>query len=223
MHAAESNDPNNVLVSYGYGSNVPSTAKRRLKHGILLARRLLSSQKDVHGLNRKLEAAALKETQLSEELDQANAMLDTTSQPYHYMVEGMRSRDGLVKDLHAELDSMKATIDHLQKEKQEFLKVKNAMSADLEHLLSNRQELDEVRQQISSLEGLEGQGRASVQIDPHAGNKAPAPAPSANTHTAPATDGARFVRQPSIHIEGVGMPQPWWYNRLVIGGAVGSE
>ena len=38
MHAAEANDPNHVLVSYGYGSGVPSTSKRRLKHSILLAR-----------------------------------------------------------------------------------------------------------------------------------------------------------------------------------------
>eukprot|EP00041_Stephanoeca_diplocostata_P004999 m.54323 g.54323 ORF g.54323 m.54323 type:complete len:356 (+) comp15507_c0_seq3:194-1261(+) len=47
MEAAEAEDPNSVLLSYGYGSNVPSTAKRRLKQSILLARKLLAIQKEL--------------------------------------------------------------------------------------------------------------------------------------------------------------------------------
>jgi hypothetical protein len=81
MHAAEADDPNHVLMTYGYGSNVPSMAKRRLKQSILLARRLLASQNDANRLKTELERAGLRRLQLEKELTAANAMLDTTSQP----------------------------------------------------------------------------------------------------------------------------------------------
>lgn len=213
MHAAEANDPSHVLVSYGYGSNVPSTAKRRLKHGILLARRLLASQKDVHGLRAKLEEAAGREKQLGEELGQANAMLDTTSQPYHYMVEGMRTRDQLVKDLRHEAEALRGKVAALERERAEFARVKNAMSADLEQLLSNRQELDEVRTHLASLARTQQHGGVDRNRSAVVTRTSAAPLPGARTRS------AGHVRKPSIQIEGVGVAQPWWYNRLVTGGA----
>jgi diaminopimelate decarboxylase len=99
MHAAESDDPNHALLAYGYGSNVPSMAKRRLKQSILLARRLLAAQKEVHKLSATVEKGELRATQLGHELQTANSMLEKTSQPYHYMIDGMKARDQIADDL----------------------------------------------------------------------------------------------------------------------------
>ena len=43
--AAEADDPNRVLMAYGYGGSVPTAAKRRLQQSVALARKLLEMQK----------------------------------------------------------------------------------------------------------------------------------------------------------------------------------
>lgn len=53
--AAESGDPDHVLLAYGYGATVPTNAKRRLKQSISLARQLLTAQKSIHRLENEIK------------------------------------------------------------------------------------------------------------------------------------------------------------------------
>uniref|UniRef100_A0A8C6Q5V0 Progesterone immunomodulatory binding factor 1 n=1 Tax=Nothobranchius furzeri TaxID=105023 RepID=A0A8C6Q5V0_NOTFU len=58
MQAAEIGDEEEaerVLFSYGYGANVPTTAKRRLKQSVHLARRVLQLERQNTSLRRELE------------------------------------------------------------------------------------------------------------------------------------------------------------------------
>nr|XP_033803401.1 progesterone-induced-blocking factor 1 isoform X3 [Geotrypetes seraphini] len=57
-----------VLFSYGYGANVPTTAKRRLKQSVHLARRLLLLEKQNSLLVKDLEQQKGQTTQLSQEI-----------------------------------------------------------------------------------------------------------------------------------------------------------
>ncbi|XP_051494255.1 progesterone-induced-blocking factor 1 isoform X2 [Apus apus] len=56
-----------VLFSYGYGANVPTTAKRRLKQSVHLARRLLQLEKQNSLLVKDLEHQKEQVTQISQE------------------------------------------------------------------------------------------------------------------------------------------------------------
>ncbi|KAM9172156.1 progesterone-induced-blocking factor 1 isoform 2-T2 [Pangshura tecta] len=56
-----------ILFSYGYGANVPTTAKRRLKQSVHLARRLLQLEKQNSLLVKDLEHQKEQVTQISQE------------------------------------------------------------------------------------------------------------------------------------------------------------
>uniref|UniRef100_A0A8C9WNK4 Progesterone immunomodulatory binding factor 1 n=1 Tax=Scleropages formosus TaxID=113540 RepID=A0A8C9WNK4_SCLFO len=60
-------DAERVLFSYGYGANVPTTAKRRLKQSVHLARRLLAVEKQNTLLRRDLEKQTAHVEQMAEE------------------------------------------------------------------------------------------------------------------------------------------------------------
>ncbi|XP_048789260.1 progesterone-induced-blocking factor 1 isoform X4 [Lagopus muta] len=96
-----------VLFSYGYGANVPTTAKRRLKQSVHLARRLLQLEKQNSLLVKDLEHQKEQVTQISQELDRANSLLSQVQQPYKYLIETVQQRDSQIsvqKEHIAELE-----------------------------------------------------------------------------------------------------------------------
>uniref|UniRef100_A0ABI7VZ00 Progesterone immunomodulatory binding factor 1 n=1 Tax=Felis catus TaxID=9685 RepID=A0ABI7VZ00_FELCA len=101
-----------VLFSYGYGANVPTTAKRRLKQSVHLARRVLQLEKQNSLVLKDLEHQKDQVTQLSQELDRANSLLNQTQQPYRYLIESVRQRD-------SKIDSLKEHVTQLEKDVRE--------------------------------------------------------------------------------------------------------
>ncbi|XP_043389774.1 progesterone-induced-blocking factor 1 isoform X3 [Chelonia mydas] len=96
-----------ILFSYGYGANVPTTAKRRLKQSVHLARRLLQLEKQNSLLVKDLEHQKEQVTQISQELHRANSLLSQVQQPYKYLIESVQQRDSqihLQKEHIAQLD-----------------------------------------------------------------------------------------------------------------------
>ncbi|XP_011216907.1 progesterone-induced-blocking factor 1 isoform X5 [Ailuropoda melanoleuca] len=98
-----------VLFSYGYGANVPTTAKRRLKQSVHLARRVLQLEKQNSLVLKDLEHQKEQVTQLSQELNRANSLLNQAQQPYRYLIESVRQRD-------SKIDSLKECITQLEKD-----------------------------------------------------------------------------------------------------------
>ncbi|XP_068007352.1 progesterone-induced-blocking factor 1 isoform X4 [Melanerpes formicivorus] len=85
-----------VLFSYGYGANIPTTAKRRLKQSVHLARRLLQLEKQNSLLVKDLEHQKEQVTQISQELDRANSLLSQVQQPYKYLIDTVQQRDSQI-------------------------------------------------------------------------------------------------------------------------------
>ncbi|MEE6511262.1 hypothetical protein FKM82_017732 [Ascaphus truei] len=135
-----------VLFSYGYGANVPTTAKRRLKQSVHLARRLLQLEKQNSSLIRDLEQQKVHATQMSLEVDRANSLLNQVQQPYQYLIESVRQRDTQIDSLKDQISQHEKDVSNLNKEKTSLLRVKNQMAADLEKLLNHREELAEMKQ-----------------------------------------------------------------------------
>ncbi|XP_012497607.1 PREDICTED: progesterone-induced-blocking factor 1, partial [Propithecus coquereli] len=135
-----------VLFSYGYGANVPTTAKRRLKQSVHLARRVLQLEKQNSLILKDLEHQKNQVTQLSQELDRANSLLDQTQQPYRYLIESVRQRDSKIDSLMECISQLEKDVSNLNKEKSALLQMKNQMSLDLEQLLNHREELAAMKQ-----------------------------------------------------------------------------
>ncbi|NXN21246.1 PIBF1 factor, partial [Nycticryphes semicollaris] len=142
-----------VLFSYGYGANVPTTAKRRLKQSVHLARRLLQLEKQNSLLVKDLEHQKEQVTQISQELDRANSLLSQVQQPYKYLIETVQQRDSQISLQKEHITQLEKDISLLNKEKTALLRVKNQMAADLERLLNHREELATMKQILISLQG----------------------------------------------------------------------
>uniref|UniRef100_A0A8C2D3E8 Progesterone immunomodulatory binding factor 1 n=1 Tax=Cyprinus carpio TaxID=7962 RepID=A0A8C2D3E8_CYPCA len=142
MQAAEmenEDEAERVLFSYGYGANIPTTAKRRLKQSVHLARRVLQLEKQNTLLRRDLERQMAHSSQISEELEAANQLLQQAQQPHSYLIETVRQRDTQIQTLKERLTRLEEEVSALQKEKITLLQVKNNMAADLERLLNHRE------------------------------------------------------------------------------------
>ncbi|XP_037542125.1 progesterone-induced-blocking factor 1, partial [Nematolebias whitei] len=99
MQAAEIEDEEEaerVLFSYGYGANVPTTAKRRLKQSVHLARRVLQLERQNTSLRRELESHKSQAGQISQELSAANQLLQQAQQPQSYLIETVKERDAQI-------------------------------------------------------------------------------------------------------------------------------
>ncbi|KAM9364266.1 progesterone-induced-blocking factor 1 isoform 1-T2 [Pholidichthys leucotaenia] len=154
MQAAEienEEEAERVLFSYGYGANVPTTAKRRLKQSVHLARRVLQLERQNTSLRRELERHKSQTGQISEELLSANQLLQQTQQPYSYLIDTVRQRDAQISMLKEHVTSLEDTVSSLRKEKGTLEQVKNNMAADLERLLNHQEELATMKQVLISM------------------------------------------------------------------------
>ncbi|XP_004604063.1 progesterone-induced-blocking factor 1 [Sorex araneus] len=140
-----------ILFSYGYGANVPTTAKRRLKQSVHLARRVLQLERQNSSVLKDLERHKDQITQLSQELDQANSLLNQAQQPYRYLIESVRQRDSKIDSLKENITQLEKDVSNLNKEKSALLQMKNQMSLDLEQLLNHREELAAMKQILNSM------------------------------------------------------------------------
>uniref|UniRef100_A0A7N8XMS5 Progesterone immunomodulatory binding factor 1 n=1 Tax=Mastacembelus armatus TaxID=205130 RepID=A0A7N8XMS5_9TELE len=110
MQAAEienEEEAERVLFSYGYGANVPTTAKRRLKQSVHLARRVLQLERQNTALRRELE------THQSQTLSTANQLLQQTQQPYSYLIETVRQRDAQISTLKERINLLEDDVRYI--------------------------------------------------------------------------------------------------------------
>ncbi|XP_006864380.1 PREDICTED: progesterone-induced-blocking factor 1 [Chrysochloris asiatica] len=147
-----------ILFSYGYGANVPTTAKRRLKQSVHLARRVLQLEKQNSLILKDLEHQKDQVTRLSQELDRANSLLNQTQQPYRYLIESVRQRDSKIDSLTEYIAQLEKDVSNLSKEKSTLLQMKNQMALDLEQLLNHREELAAMKQMLINMRSKHHEG-----------------------------------------------------------------
>lgn len=140
-----------ILYSYGYGANVPTTAKRRLKQSVHLARRVLQLEKQNSLILKDLDRQKDQVRQLSQELDRANSLLNQTQQPYRYLIESVQQRDLKIDSLMKCTAQLEKDVSNLNKEKSALLQTKNQMALDLEQLLNHREEFAAMKQIIANM------------------------------------------------------------------------
>ncbi|KAL9973441.1 hypothetical protein ACROYT_G019903 [Oculina patagonica] len=154
MQAAEienESDAERVLFSYGYGANVPSTAKRRMQQSVHLARRVLQLERANTSLRNEMEREKKKKDLLGKELSKATSLLNEAQQPYNYLIESIRARDTQNQTLGEQLALMEEETRKLKAEKEDLIKSRNQLSSDLERLLNQREEMAVMKQAILGL------------------------------------------------------------------------
>ncbi|XP_019647382.1 PREDICTED: progesterone-induced-blocking factor 1-like [Branchiostoma belcheri] len=154
MQAAEvenEDEAERVLFSYGYGANVPSTAKRRLKQSVHLARRVLQLERQNTSLRKDMDRQKTEAQHVAEELSAANRVLDQSQQPYSYLIESLRLRDSQINAQKNHIQQLQEDLSRFEKERADLIKTKNQMTSDLERLLNQREEMAVMKQVVQSL------------------------------------------------------------------------
>uniref|UniRef100_A0A8C7ZFU2 Progesterone immunomodulatory binding factor 1 n=1 Tax=Oryzias sinensis TaxID=183150 RepID=A0A8C7ZFU2_9TELE len=139
MQAAEienDEEAERVLFSYGYGANVPTTAKRRLKQSVHLARRVLQLERQNTSL---IVNVKFLDPSPALQLSAANHLLQLAQQPHSYLIETVRQKDGQISTLKEHISSLEEEVRSLRKEHNALQQVRNDMAADLERLLNHRE------------------------------------------------------------------------------------
>lgn len=164
MQAAEienESDAERVLFSYGYGANVPSTAKRRMQQSVHLARRVLQLERANTSLRDDMEREKKKKDLLGKELSKATSLLNEAQQPYNYLIESIRARDAQNQTLTEQLTLMEEDMSKLKAEKEDLVNTRNQLSADLERLLNQREEMAVMKQAILGLHSSRSSGQVA--------------------------------------------------------------
>ncbi|XP_071481297.1 progesterone-induced-blocking factor 1-like [Diadema antillarum] len=159
MQAAEYDDAEEakkVLFSYGYGANVPSTAKRRLQHSVHLARRVLELERQNTSLKKEIGQGETKIQQLCEELSSATNLLEQSQQPYNYLIDSIKTRDRQISSQRDHIAAATEDLRRLKEEREKLIREKNQMAADLERLLSQREQMAVIKQMVLGLSHQSG-------------------------------------------------------------------
>lgn len=154
MQAAEmtsEDDADRVLFAYGYGANVPSTAKRRMQQSVHLARRVLQLERANTSLRHDIERETKKRIEIAEELRNTTGLLNEAQQPYNYLIDSIRTRDEQNNIQKKTLSALENDIRTLKKENNDLKSSNNQMSCDLERLLNQREEMSVIKQVLVGL------------------------------------------------------------------------
>nr|AAI68485.1 Unknown (protein for MGC:172846) [Xenopus tropicalis] len=212
MQSAEMQDEaesERVLFSYGYGANVPTTAKRRLRQSVHLARRLLQTERQNSLLIKEVEQQKANAAQTLLELERANSLLSQVQQPYQYLIESVRQRDTQIDSLKDQISKLEQDVSNLNKEKTSVLRVKNQMAADMEKLLSHQEELAQMKQALLGLRSR-GQGRSVSIPTEHIRNMKTNSKPTEHA-LQPNIEDNIFIPKPTLFTK---KESPEWYRRL---------
>ncbi|XP_076799951.1 progesterone-induced-blocking factor 1-like [Clavelina lepadiformis] len=144
-------DAERVLFSYGYGANIPTTAKRRMKQSVHLARRVLQLEKINTTLHADIQRREEEMQQMGDKLANTNKLLDETRQPYSYLIESMRKRDEELEAQRSHVRDVADKLDALKNENKELRETKRLMSMDLERLLNHRQEMALMKRVVANM------------------------------------------------------------------------
>nr|XP_060490189.1 progesterone-induced-blocking factor 1 [Panthera onca] len=136
-----------VLFSYGYGANVPTTAKRRLKQSVHLARRVLQLEKQNSLVLKDLEHQKDQVTQLSQEI--GRCIREESKEKNDQDAKSTQSALRFFMDSPS--PQLAYRVLNLNKEKSALLQMKNQMALDLEQLLNHREELAAMKQIVTNM------------------------------------------------------------------------
>merc|ERR1712168_993641 len=104
----ESDDP---LWSF---QNVPIQSRRRIEQSARLAKRVINLEKINIDLNREVEQLKNHNNKIKESLSNGDKALDSVDQPYAYLVQNQRSKDGEIARLNDTIKSQNKRIIQLE-------------------------------------------------------------------------------------------------------------
>ncbi|XP_019852664.1 PREDICTED: progesterone-induced-blocking factor 1-like [Amphimedon queenslandica] len=155
-----------VLYSYGFGTSVPSSSRRRMQQSVQLARRVLKLERINASLRQQLGTQEKEKNTLNGELTQMKSQFELSSQPHKYLMETLQGRDKKIEKLTETNATLEKRISVLEKKLKQVIEEKNKLSLDLERLLSHQEEVSIIKNLVASIGRGGGEGYSSSQVRP---------------------------------------------------------
>uniref|UniRef100_A0A1I8JM48 TPR_MLP1_2 domain-containing protein n=1 Tax=Macrostomum lignano TaxID=282301 RepID=A0A1I8JM48_9PLAT len=161
--------PDQIIAA---GVAMPTTARRRLRQSVELAKRVLQLERQSVELNTALEKQRSEAARYKREFERLEATLSDAEQPYGYLVDSIRARDAELEKTRQQLSEAEARLESLAVDRNRLAEAKNRMSADLERLLAQRDEVAMLRKTVAAMQSKRvGSGRVAAsrpRIEPRA-------------------------------------------------------
>ena len=68
-------------------------------------------------------------------MENANKILDQAQQPYDFLIQTIRNKDGQLKRIHETIDHLEKQLQESENERQSLIKTNNQLTKDIEKLL----------------------------------------------------------------------------------------
>lgn len=94
---ADTGDPDKMLMSYGYGANIVTTAKKRIQQNVHLTRRILHLERLNTSLRHELEREREKIKKLNDDLLTNKNLFEQINQPQEYLIHTIQAKEIQIK------------------------------------------------------------------------------------------------------------------------------
>ncbi|KAE8904513.1 hypothetical protein PF005_g2778 [Phytophthora fragariae] len=137
-----------VMTTFGA---IPTTTKRRFQQSVLLAQRVVKSQREAIALEQKLTEVSNERGRLQQEVIELKAKLATFHQPQSYLIDKLTRREQELQGAVQRYQDVQAQLQQLRTEYRQLQEANSSLQSQLQQLLSRRGDLDALKATVQLL------------------------------------------------------------------------
>ncbi|KAG7390434.1 Progesterone-induced-blocking factor 1 [Phytophthora pseudosyringae] len=158
--APSSSKLHEVMTTFGA---IPTTTKRRFQQSVLLAQKVVKSQREAIALEQKLTEATSDRARLQREVAETKAKLASFHQPQSYLIDKLARREQELQGAVQRYQEAQSQLQQLRAQYQQVQEANASLQHQLQQLLSRRGDLDALK---ATVQLLRGKLHVSKQLKP---------------------------------------------------------
>ncbi|KAL7994206.1 putative progesterone-induced-blocking factor 1 [Plasmopara halstedii] len=130
---------------------IPTMKKRRFQQSVLLAQRLVKSQREAIALTQKLNEVISDRSRLQQEIIELKAQLASFHQPQSYLIEKLTRREQELQGAKRKHQEVQSQLQQLRVHYDQIREANLSLQHQLQQLLSRREDLDALKATVQLL------------------------------------------------------------------------
>ncbi|EGZ20126.1 hypothetical protein PHYSODRAFT_489947, partial [Phytophthora sojae] len=131
-----------VMTTFGA---IPTTTKRRFQQSVLLAQRVVKSQREAIALEQTLTEVSNERGKLQQDVVELKTKLATFHQPQSYLIDKLTRREQELQGATRRHQDSQAQLQQLRAEYRQLQEANSSLQSQLQQLLSRRGDLDALK------------------------------------------------------------------------------
>ncbi|KAG3108869.1 hypothetical protein PI125_g11426 [Phytophthora idaei] len=139
-----------VMTTFGA---IPTTTKRRFQQSVLLAQKVVKSQREAIALKQKLNEVTSDRSRLQQQIAELKAKLANFHQPQSYLIDKLTRREQELQGAMRRYEEAQEQLQQLRAQYQQTQDANASLQHQLQQLLSRRGDLDALKATVQLLRG----------------------------------------------------------------------